>query len=514
MNCRLAMRLMVLTALWCVVGMLLAQTAGIRHTVVRGETLYRLSVKYGVNVDQLLRCNPGLTASTLKEGMTIVVPTTVQEGDNRQAPVPTVRYELHKLKRKETLWSISQAYGITVDELKAANPDLAPDYKLKRGKMIRIPIVTAEPAATKQSVAAEATANKIKVGIVLPFEASGIAGARCVEFYRGFLMAADVLRRHGRVIEIYAQNEPSSGEEVQGCLRRLGEASIDLLVGPLYLTHFDAFMKFSAAHDVPTVIPFSSKVQGLDAFDKVMLLNAPEECEWQLAIDLFCRQFARYKVAFMLDNQGNALNFMHQLRSALLKQGTKVVDLLPGATVDDMQSVCDGGEPTIFVPAGKDDATYRRLATRVAALRRKQGGGDVALFGYPEWFTSSVVTAGELHAANAYIFASSYYNPQLTDIASFERTYKEWFDSPLLDATPCMALLGYDCANALIEGLIVGGKDFAETHAQVHSDYYSPLQSDMRFTRWTKKGGFVNQSMMLVHFASDGSIEKILNAND
>lgn len=46
---------------------------------------------------------------------------------------------MHKVKRKETVFSISRKYGITEAELIAANPELQGENKIKKGSFLCIP---------------------------------------------------------------------------------------------------------------------------------------------------------------------------------------------------------------------------------------------------------------------------------------------------------------------------------------------------------------------------------------
>jgi LysM repeat protein len=55
------------------------------------------------------------------------------------AQVQTFR-DMHKVKRKETIFGIARDYGLTVQELIDANPEMkAPGYELKKGTFIKIP---------------------------------------------------------------------------------------------------------------------------------------------------------------------------------------------------------------------------------------------------------------------------------------------------------------------------------------------------------------------------------------
>ena len=52
--------------------------------------------------------------------------------------------EMHKVKRKETIFGIAKDYGLTVDELIRANPEMnTPGYELKKGDFIFIPFSAA-----------------------------------------------------------------------------------------------------------------------------------------------------------------------------------------------------------------------------------------------------------------------------------------------------------------------------------------------------------------------------------
>lgn len=52
------------------------------HQVEKGETLYRISIQHGTNVEQLLRLNPGITPETLQEGQKIVLPDANNTNSN------------------------------------------------------------------------------------------------------------------------------------------------------------------------------------------------------------------------------------------------------------------------------------------------------------------------------------------------------------------------------------------------------------------------------------------------
>ena len=74
-------------------------------------------------------------------------------------------YYVHKVLPKQTVYSICKAYGITSDQLSAANPDIGGG--LKAGSIIFIPVdkanIPAEPAATPRKQQTSTTPAAVKV---------------------------------------------------------------------------------------------------------------------------------------------------------------------------------------------------------------------------------------------------------------------------------------------------------------------------------------------------------------
>lgn len=84
------------------------------HRVDEKETLYGISRRYGVTVNQILEYNPTADAG-LEVGQILKVPYVP-----RSKPQPA-QGNIHKVAEKETLFSISRMYNVTVDELKQWN---------------------------------------------------------------------------------------------------------------------------------------------------------------------------------------------------------------------------------------------------------------------------------------------------------------------------------------------------------------------------------------------------------
>ena len=82
------------------------------YTVKAGDTLYGIANKYGISVDELKAAN-NLSSNTLTIGTVLVIPT-VEEPE-------TPDENIYIVKAGDTLYSIANKYGMTVNELKDLN---------------------------------------------------------------------------------------------------------------------------------------------------------------------------------------------------------------------------------------------------------------------------------------------------------------------------------------------------------------------------------------------------------
>ncbi|MBI3004182.1 MAG: LysM peptidoglycan-binding domain-containing protein [Ignavibacteriales bacterium] len=88
-----------------------SKVAEILHRVKRGETLYEISRKYGVNVASLKSHN-NLGTTVLAVGQELRIPVEKSISDN-------VLY--HEVRPGENLWKISKKYGVSVREIEERN---------------------------------------------------------------------------------------------------------------------------------------------------------------------------------------------------------------------------------------------------------------------------------------------------------------------------------------------------------------------------------------------------------
>ncbi len=110
-------------------------------TVQKGQTLYSISKAYGVSINDIAAINPNIEDG-LKEGQVLFIPIKKLKQESAVSTQQSVEnYITHKVKRKETLYALSKKYKVSIEAIKEANGGLPAG--LKQGQIIRIPQKTA-----------------------------------------------------------------------------------------------------------------------------------------------------------------------------------------------------------------------------------------------------------------------------------------------------------------------------------------------------------------------------------
>jgi len=140
------------------------------HKVKQGETVYSISKKYSVSEASIYTLNPdarnGINSSSI-----LIIPS----GDIINAGSIQVKFKKHRVKRKETLFSIAQKYNITVDDIKKYNNHLY-SKGLKKGEKLQIPIIPKSQSTTEATTQTEPEIGETQTHTILAKETKyGIA---------------------------------------------------------------------------------------------------------------------------------------------------------------------------------------------------------------------------------------------------------------------------------------------------------------------------------------------------
>lgn len=106
------------------------------HRVKRGQTLYSISKTYNVTQKEIARENPDILMG-LQPGQALKIPFAPEEEQATETE-DTARYYYHEVEDGETLFSLSRRYQVSQEAIKKYNPVLL-EEELKARQIVKIP---------------------------------------------------------------------------------------------------------------------------------------------------------------------------------------------------------------------------------------------------------------------------------------------------------------------------------------------------------------------------------------
>jgi murein DD-endopeptidase MepM/ murein hydrolase activator NlpD len=148
------------------------------YTIKKGETLWQISKKYKIPIDEICKLNNIKNISKVKAGSKIYLQKSSKNTYSRPHSII--------IKKGETLWQISKKYKIPIDEICKLN-NIKNISKVKAGSKIYLPSCLQE----------KSTENEEKINITLRLPVSG-------EIVKDFGIGDNIVKLNG--IELKSKN--------------------------------------------------------------------------------------------------------------------------------------------------------------------------------------------------------------------------------------------------------------------------------------------------------------------
>ena len=238
------------------------------------ETKYSISRRYGISIERLEELNP-----EIKEGLKLA--QIIKVPDTREIPNLEEDFVMHQVEKGETIFSLSQIFKMSQEQLIEINPELATG--LKEGMLIKIP--TAITAENKSIFIPNIPVDKhLKVAILLPFSTNkgnlDFEKDRSLnivtDFYLGALEALNLLKKQGLSVTVQVFDTENKKSTISNILRTNNFEEVDAVIGPMFMDNVE-FVTNSFKHDSLAIIsPVSSKDHSMFA-SKNLIKEMPSD---------------------------------------------------------------------------------------------------------------------------------------------------------------------------------------------------------------------------------------------
>jgi len=425
-------------------------------------------------------------------------------------------YYAHVVQAKQTLFSISKAYGVNVADIYAANENLDIENQgIKAGQVLMIPTESTHTAEKQQSVTSgdatrvvsmpqtsvqskDTTSSKalfpklkdladkvfgakdssyvkdipdvVNVAILLPFGSTGKADEKCLDFYAGALLAARDLGTEGKKININALDVTVSNPDGR---KIMNEA--DVIIGPLSpegLTN--ALANVDGKY---LVSPLDPKSASLAATENIVQAPTPSAMQYV--------EMARWvKDDF---NRGDSLIVITQSGTTLSEGGQALFDELnslgmqycvisySGSGMETQSKFVFHASKTgtnRYILVSENEAFSSDVVRNVNLMAYKRH--DVALYAPSKIKSFGTIDAGQLYNADTHVAASYFIDYKDPLVRKFIKSYRA-----LYEAEPnSFAFHGYDVMHYFVNITLKYGRMW---HKKLSEYSENGLQTNFKF---------------------------------
>ncbi|MGV8963546.1 MAG: PBP1 and LysM peptidoglycan-binding domain-containing protein [Candidatus Saccharimonadaceae bacterium] len=493
------------------------------HTILPKETLYSVSKTYGLTPENVIMANSGLSAQTFQIGKTIRIPFFESNEKFSSYTGPgIIEKTQHKVKKGETLYNISQQYGVSVDEIMAENPGVLTS-DLKTNTILSIPVQKYDRDLARQDAVNESRANVLlssrkssekvavmKVGFLMPFlEKNEAQSIRIQEYYEGFLLAVEKLKKQGANLELYVFDigTENNTKKLESLLTTQEMQNLDLVIGGVSDKQIKVLSDFSKSQNIKYVIPFSSKNTEVLSNGNVFQVNTPQANLYTKASQVFMKKFNRSNIVFLNTSGDNKKDNLISIMQADLKK--KAIPYKSVTVSDNLNEtllpLLVESQENIVIPGSGEIAVLGQIMGSLNLLKQTSPLYNVQLFGYPEWQTYEGNYLKDFHNHGTYFYSSFFVDKKSSETIDFNKNFINWYKKDPQNTYPQYAMLGYDTALYFLTALQRYGKNF---ETQLNNVNVDTLQFAFNFDRVNNWGGFINTGLYLVYYDTNSNIIK------
>jgi LysM repeat protein/ABC-type branched-subunit amino acid transport system substrate-binding protein len=400
-------------------------------------------------------------------------------------------FEKHKVRRKETLFSISRRYNVDMETIRKVNTEV--DFtNLRKGTELRIPndqwFVQNYPASSdeeKQIVSEDS--DSLDIGIFVPEEGlcindKGIGHSRpirvallmpfaldetdavnikekvqggdtifsvrkdriisrrsriFVEFYEGVLLALDKLKKKNVNVDLFVYDISPDTEKVKLVLDSNPELkNVDMIIGPARSDDLPVVSEFAMKHKIKLIYPLSNVNPELKSNPYIFQINTPDTLVFDRMANEIVHQAGDYNILAIVPESDDeyADVFLEKLRKKVFLR-----EFAHNKDIDYKEYKMIGKEDRTNLEALLDPQkkNYVVVPTNSEAAISKivptlagiaeKQNININLFGMTEWLRAQSIDPEDMFTLNAQIFTFFAFDYDSNETRDFIQKYRNWY---------------------------------------------------------------------------------------
>ncbi len=514
----------------------------VSHVVEKGETLYGISKKYGVTVDELVKANPG-AEDGLKIGAELYIPG---KGNADQLTVePPSEDPIHNtsdstkvkhiLQKGETLYSLSKRYMVSINDLKEFNNGFPGGFDA--GDTILIPVRKEITEHFQKEIVSDSTdtlqqaivyKEKYVVSVLAPIQLSKNAAVQArrktgeeeelygptkigVDFFGGIKLAIDSLTQAGISVDLRFYDTAKDTGALGKILRKPELAESDLIIGPFHNFNVKIAAKYAKEHKIHLVVPVATSNKVL--FKNPYVSRAVTSTTSQL------RGMAKYIAAkypdanvILVDSKKSKDKYMlNVMKKALTKELTKVLgkptepkmSYVTSYDSKHLHASISKEKQNIIIACSKDQGFATNFMTKINTVKNSwdKYQAEIKVFVLDEWEYFNSVDDMYKKKLNMHYVSNRHIDYDSSTTVSFLKAYRAKMGYDPNE----FGFMGFDLAYNYIGALAHFGTGFPERVGLIHSE---GVHTKFNLVQVQEGSGFENRSVYIIRYEGYNLIQE------
>lgn len=470
------------------------------YIIQQKDNYYRISKQFNITKEELFALNPGLEEKGLKPGEKISVrkqdaetgsgadvfeektnpKTKVDAGNERFSANTTAAaddYVTYTVQQGDTVFSIVNKFGISIDELIALNPELSKG--LKSGMVLKIKKM--DPAYIKKN------GDALSVVVMLPFGYStGETQYRtmALDFLTGAKLAIERNAKNGQKLDVKIVD---SGNEAsfRNSLTQINPDNTDLIIGPFFKSNVVDVLDFTKNQKIPIVAPFANSPE-LYNYSNLIIVETNDQTYADKIVEEVKAAYSDQKIYIVADAKKENANYIKAGLEKILKNPNVTIVNSPADLQLDQNMMTGQSAPVIAILASDNDAVGEAFANKVIALSKEVQGVKAFSMHYVPAFEKKV---DDLALANLVYLMDRKINTE----GNFEKEILAAYKSKYCKTPPRYAIIGFDVVNDMLTRENKKGEIFKQMNK-----VQTQLATKFEFVKSKANGAYVNTGYRVI----------------